>query len=224
MFASSTIRSAADINSAMGRVYGHMGVAVVISMLASLLVASSPALMAMLFGTGLKWVIMFAPLIAILGMSLGYERMSKNTIQTLLYGFAVLMGLSFATIFVVYQIGSIVTAFMGAAILFGTLSFYGYFTKKDLSSWGTFLLVGLIALIITSIVNIFIGSTVLQMTLSAIAIIIFLGLTAYDTQRIRQLVTYDNDGKAEVMGALSLYLNFINIFLSLLQLFGNRND
>jgi FtsH-binding integral membrane protein len=208
----------------MGRVYGHMGVAVVISMLASLLVASSPALMAVLFGTGLKWVVMFAPLIAILGMSLGYERMSKNTIQILLYGFAVLMGLSFATIFVVYQIGSIVTAFMGAAILFGTLSFYGYFTKKDLSSWGTFLLVGLIALIITSIVNIFIGSSVLAMTLSAIAIIIFLGLTAYDTQRIRELVTYDNDGKAEVMGALSLYLNFINIFLSLLQLFGNRND
>jgi FtsH-binding integral membrane protein len=224
MFGTSTIRSAADINSAMGRVYGHMSVAVIISMLASLLVASSPALMAMLFGTGLKWVVMFAPLIAILGMSLGYERMSKNTIQTLLYAFAVLMGLSFATIFVVYQIGSIVTAFMGAAILFGTLSFYGYFTKKDLSSWGSFLLVGLIALIITSIVNIFIGSSVLAMTLSAIAIVIFLGLTAYDTQRIRQLVTYENDGKAEVMGALSLYLNFINIFLSLLQLFGNRND
>jgi FtsH-binding integral membrane protein len=208
----------------MGRVYGHMSVAVVISMLASLLVASSPALMAVLFGTGLKWVIMFAPLIAILGMSLGYERMSKNTIQTLLYAFAVLMGLSFATIFVVYQIGSIVTAFMGAAILFGTLSFYGYFTKKDLSSWGTFLIVGLIALIITSIVNIFIGSSVLAMTLSAIAIIIFLGLTAYDTQRIRQLVTYDNDGKAEVMGALSLYLDFINLFLALLQLFGGRKE
>ena len=224
MFATSTIRSAADINSAMGRVYGHMGVAVVISMLASLLVASSPALMAVLFGTGLKWVIMFAPLIAILGMSLGYERMSKNTIQILLYGFAVLMGLSFATIFVVYQIGSIVTAFMGAAVLFGTLSFYGYFTKKDLSSWGTFLLVGLIALIITSIVNIFIGSSVLAMTLSAIAILIFLGLTAYDTQRIREMVTYENDGKAEVMGALSLYLNFINIFLNLLQLFGNKNE
>ena len=224
MFATSTIRSASEINSAMGRVYGHMGVAVVISMLASLLVASSPALMAVLFGTGLKWVIMFAPLVAILGMSLAYERMSKSTLQILLYGFAVLMGLSFANIFVVYQIGSIVTAFMGAAILFGTLSFYGYFTKKDLSSWGTFLLVGLIALIITSIVNIFIGSSVLAMTLSAIAILIFLGLTAYDTQRIREMVTYENDGKAEVMGALSLYLNFINIFLSLLQLFGNRND
>jgi FtsH-binding integral membrane protein len=201
-----------------------MGVAVLVSMIASMLVASSPALMAVLFGTSLKWVFMFAPLVAILGMSLAYERMSKSTLQFLLYGFAVLMGLSFATIFIVYQIGSIVSAFMGAAILFGTLSFYGYFTKKDLSSWGTFLLVGLIALIITSIVNIFIGSSVLAMTLSAIAIVIFLGLTAYDTQRIREMVTYENDGKAEVMGALSLYLNFINIFLSLLQLFGNRND
>jgi FtsH-binding integral membrane protein len=224
MFATSTIRSASEINSAMGRVYGHMGLAVLVSMIASVLVASSPAVMAVLFGTGLKWVVMFAPLVAILGMSLAYERMSKNTLQFLLYGFAVLMGLSFSTIFIVYQIGSIVSAFMGAAILFGTLSFYGYFTKKDLSSWGTFLIVGLIALIITSIVNIFIGSSVLAMTLSAIAIIIFLGLTAYDTQRIREMVTYENDGKAEVMGALSLYLNFINIFLSLLQLFGNRND
>jgi FtsH-binding integral membrane protein len=224
MFGSSTIRSAADINSAMGRVYGHMGMAVLISMIASILVASSPALMAVLFGTGLKWIIIFAPLVAILGMSLAYERMSKSTIQLMLYGFAVLMGLSFSTIFVVYQIGSIVTAFMGAAVLFGTLSFYGYFTKKDLSSWGTFLLVGLIAIIIASIINIFIGSTALQMTLSAVAILVFLGLTAYDTQRIREMVTYDNDGKMEVMGALSLYLNFINIFLSLLQLFGNRND
>jgi uncharacterized protein len=224
MFATNTIRSASEINSAMGRVYGHMGLAVLVSMIASVLVASSPAVMAVLFGTGLKWVVMFAPLVAILGMSLAYERMSKSTLQFLLYGFAVLMGLSFSTIFIVYQIGSIVSAFMGAAILFGTLSFYGYFTKKDLSSWGTFLIVGLIALIITSIVNIFIGSSVLAMTLSAIAIIIFLGLTAYDTQRIREMVTYENDGKAEVMGALSLYLNFINIFLSLLQLFGNRND
>jgi FtsH-binding integral membrane protein len=137
MFATSTIRSASQINSAMGRVYGHMGLAVLVSMIASVLVASSPALMAVLFGTGLKWVVMFAPLVAVLGMSLAYERMSKGTLQVLLYGFAVLMGLSFSTIFIVYQIGSIVSAFMGAAILFGTLSFYGYFTKKDLSSWGT---------------------------------------------------------------------------------------
>jgi len=224
MFATDTIRSAAEINSAMGRVYGHMMLAVLISMVASMAVASSGALMAVLFGTALKWVIIFAPLVAILGMSLAYERMTKTTLQLLLYGFAVLMGLSFATIFVVYSLGSIGSAFMGAAILFGTLSFYGYFTKKDLSSWGGFLLVGLIAVILASIVNIFIGSSALAMTVSAIAILVFLGLTAYDTQRIRELVTYENDGKMEVMGALSLYLNFINIFLSLLQLFGNRND
>ena len=224
MFATNTYRSAAEINSAMGRVYGHMGLAVLVSMLASMAVASSPALMAVLFGTGLKWIIMFAPLVAVLGMSLAYEKMSKSTIQILLYAFAVLMGVSFSTIFVVFQLGSIVSAFMGGAVLFGTLSFYGYFTKKDLSSWGTFLLVGLIAVIIASIVNIFIGSTALQMTVSAIAILVFLGLTAYDTQRIREIVTYENDGKAELMGALSLYLNFINIFLSLLQLFGNRNE
>ena len=224
MFATGAVRSAAEINSAMGRVYGHMMLAVVVSMIASMAVASSQALMAVLFGTALKWVIMFAPLVAVLGMSLAYDKMSKSTIQILLYAFAVLMGVSFATIFVVFQIGSIVSAFMGAAILFGTLSFWGYFTKQDLSSWGTFLLVGLIAVVLASIVNIFIGSSALAMTISAIAILVFLGLTAYDTQRIREMVTYENDGKMEVMGALSLYLNFINIFLSLLQLFGNRNE
>lgn len=224
MFASGAIRSASEINSAMGRVYGHMCLAVLVSMFASILVASSPAVMAVLFGTGLKWIIMFAPLVAILGMSLAYEKMTKSTLQTLLYAFAVLMGLSFSTIFIVYQIGSIVSAFMGAAILFGTLSFYGYFTKKDLSGFGTLLFVGLIAVVLASIVNIFIGSSVFAMTISAVAILVFLGLTAYDTQQIRQMVSYENDGKMEIMGALSLYLNFINIFLSLLQLFGNRND
>jgi FtsH-binding integral membrane protein len=114
---------------------------------------------------------------------------------------------------------------MGGAVLFGTMSMYGYFTKKDLTSVGSFMFVGLIAIVIASIVNIFIGSTVLQMVISAVAIIIFLGLTAYDTQTIRQLVSRDTDtGREEVLGALSLYLDFINLFLSLLQLFGGRKD
>jgi FtsH-binding integral membrane protein len=113
---------------------------------------------------------------------------------------------------------------MSAAILFGVMSFYGYFTKKNLDSIGQFMFVGLIAIIIASIVNIFIGSTVMQMVISAIAVIVFLGLTAYDTQRIREMVSVDNDGKAEVMGALSLYLDFINLFLALLQLFGDRKE
>jgi FtsH-binding integral membrane protein len=133
------------------------------------------------------------------------------------------MGLSFATIFIVYTLGSIFTAFMGAAVLFGTMSLYGYVTKKDLTSMGQFMFVGLIAIIIASIINIFIGSTMMQMTISALAVVIFLGLTAYDTQKIRQIVSVGGDtGKEEVAGALTLYLDFINLFIALLQLFGNR--
>jgi FtsH-binding integral membrane protein len=113
---------------------------------------------------------------------------------------------------------------LGGAVLFGVLSGYGYFTKKDLSGLGSLLFVGLIAIIIASIINIFVGSTVFQMVISAIAILVFLGLTAYDTQRIREEVSYQNDGIAEIRGALSLYLNFINLFLSLLQLFGEKKD
>ena len=217
-------RSASQINSAMGRVYGHMMLAVLTSMVISFLVSTSPAMMAFFFTGAMKWIVIFAPLAAILGMGLGLERMSKNTLQLCLYGFSALMGLSFATIFVIYAMGSIVSAFMGAAILFAVLSGYGYFTKKDLDSVGKFMFVGLIAIIIASIVNIFIGSTVLQMVISSIAIIVFLGLTAYDTQKIRQAVSYDSDGKMEVWGALTLYLDFINLFLSLLQLFGSRRD
>jgi FtsH-binding integral membrane protein len=144
--------------------------------------------------------------------------------QLCLHGFAALMGLSFATIFVIYNMGSIVSAFMGGAILFGVMSGYGYFTKKDLSSLGSLLFVGLIAIIIASIVNIFVGSTVMQMVISAIAILIFLGLTAYDTQQIREEVSMDNDGIAEIRGALTLYLDFINLFLNLLQLFGEKKE
>jgi FtsH-binding integral membrane protein len=147
---------------------------------------------------------------------------TKQTAQLMLHGFAALMGLSFATIFAVFTMGSIVSAFMGAAVLFGVMSVYGYFTKQNLDSLGKFMFVGLIAIVIASIVNIFIGSTVMQMVISALAIIIFLGLTAYDTQKIREEVSYDNNGVAEVRGALTLYMDFINLFLNLLNLFGDR--
>ena len=218
-----SFRSAAEINSAMGRVYGHMSLAVIVSMLVSYFVGSSPELLQFFFTGVLKWIVIFAPLAAIFGVSyvLG-NNPTKEVAQLCLHGFAALMGLSFAMIFAVFTMGSIVSAFMGAAILFGVMSFYGYFTKKDLSSLGSFLFVGLIAIIIASIVNIFIGSTVMQMVISAIAIIIFLGLTAYDTQRIREMVSVDTNPAAEVSGALSLYMNFINLFINLLQLFGDR--
>lgn len=224
MYATGVYRSATDINSAMSRVYGHMGLAVITSMIVSFLVGTSPALLAFFFTGAMKWIVIFAPLVAILAVTFATDKFSKGALTLFLHGFAALMGLSFATIFALYQMGSIVSAFMSAAILFGVMSFYGYFTKKNLDSLGQMMFIGLVAIIIASIVNVFIGSTVFQMVLSAISIIVFLGLTAYDTQKIRQLVSVDNDGKAEVLGALSLYLDFINLFLSLLQLFGSRKD
>jgi FtsH-binding integral membrane protein len=170
----------------------------------------------------MKWIVIFAPLVAIFAFAFASEKFSKTGLQAFLHGFAALMGLSFATIFAVFTMGSIVSAFMGAAILFAVMSGYGYFTKKDLSGVGQFMFIGLIAIIIASIVNIFIGSTVMQMVISALAIIIFLGLTAYDTQRIREMVSIDNTGREEVIGALTLYMDFINLFINLLQLFGDR--
>ena len=220
----STYKTADQINTAMSRVYGHMGLAVVTSMIVSFIVGTSPALLAFFFTGAMKWIVIFAPLVAILAVSFAMDKFSKSALTLFLHGFAALMGLSFATIFALYQMGSIVSAFMSAAILFGTMSFYGYFTKKNLDSIGQFMFIGLIAIVIASIVNIFIGSTVFQMVISAIAVIVFLGLTAYDTQKIRELVSVENDGKAEIMGALNLYLDFINLFLALLQLFGGRKE
>jgi FtsH-binding integral membrane protein len=223
MYATSTYRSATQINEAMSRVYGHMGIAVLVSMVVSYLVGTTPELLQFFFTGVMKWIVIFAPLVAILGMTFAQEKLDKTGLQIFLQVFAALMGLSFATIFAIYTMGSIFTAFMGAGVLFGTMSVYGYFTKKDLSGIGQLMFVGLIAIIIASIINIFIGSTVMQMVISAIAVIVFLGLTAYDTQKIREIVTVSGDtGREEVMGALTLYLDFINLFLSLLQLFGNR--
>lgn len=214
---------ATTINTAMAGVYKNMSLAVLISMLVSYFVGTSPQLLAFFFTGVMKWIVMFSPLIAIFGITYMLSRRPSREIALLmLYGFASLMGLSFATIFAVFQMGSIITAFMGAAVLFGVMSFYGYFTKSNLDSLGQFMFVGLIAIVIASIINIFIGSTVFQMVISALAIIIFLGLTAYDTQKIREMLFYDETGTAEVTGALTLYLDFINIFLSLLQLFGEK--
>jgi hypothetical protein len=216
-------RSAAEINSAMGRVYGHMSLAVIVSMMVSYFVGTSPELLEFFFTGVLKWIVIFAPLAAIFGISfvLG-NNPSKGVAQLCLHGFAALMGLSFATIFAVFTMGSIVSAFMGAAILFGVMSGYGYFTKRSLDSLGKFMFVGLIAIVIASIVNIFIGSTVMQMVISALAIIIFLGLTAYDTQQIREELSVETSDSAEIRGALTLYMDFINLFINLLQLFGDR--
>lgn len=220
-----TYVSASEINSRMIGVYNNMFLAVVNSMIVSLFVASSPGLMQFLFTGAMKWIVIFAPLATILVMSSLIERATRTGALAFLHAFAALMGLSMSVIFIAFTASSIVTAFLGAAVLFGTMSFYGYFTKSSLESWGSFLLVGLIALIITSIVNVFLGSSVLGMVLSAVAVIIFLGLTAYDTQQIRQNMSVsDPDSKLEILGAMNLYMNFINLFINLLQLFGDRKD
>jgi len=226
MYASARFyRSVSDINSAMTRVYSHMFLAVLTSMIVSYIVGTNAALMSFFFTGVMKWIVIFAPLVFIFAVPIllnaGIPRFGK---VLTLHSFAGLMGLSLATVFAVYTMGSIVSAFMGAAVLFGVMSGYGYFTKQSLDSVGKFCFVGLIAIIIASVINIFIGSTVMQMVISALAILIFLGLTAYDTQQIREEVSVDNDGIAEIRGALTLYLDFINIFLNLLQLFGSKND
>jgi FtsH-binding integral membrane protein len=218
-------RSAAEINSAMGRVYGHMSVAVLVSMLVSYWIGTTPELLQFFFTGVLKWIVIFAPLAAVFGVSYVLaNNPTKSTAQLCLHGFAALMGLSFSMIFAVFTMGSIVSAFMGAAILFAVMSGYGYFTKQSLDSMGRFMFVGLIAIVIASIVNIFIGSTVMQMVISALAIIIFLGLTAYDTQKIREELSVETSPASEIRGALTLYMDFINLFLNLLQLFGDRKE
>lgn len=220
-----TYKTPAEINSSMIRVYNNMALAVITSMIVSALVSSNTALITFLFTGIVKWIVIFAPLAAIfaVGYVLG-NNPSKSTAQICLHAFAALMGLSFATIFVIYTAASIASAFFGAAILFLTMSGYGYFTKQSLDSVGKYLIVALIAIIITSVVNIFIGSSLLQTLISAVAVVVFLGLTAYDTQKIREQLM-ESDGPAiEVMGALTLYLDFINLFLSLLHLFGDRKE
>ena len=174
----------------------------------------------------MHWVVLFAPLVAVFFIvpAIGAGP-SKPIALGLLVGFAALMGLSLSVIFAVYTMMSIVNAFMGAAVLFGVMSVYGYFTRTDLSHVGQMATVALIAIIIVSLINLFIGSSLLQMIVSAVAILVFLALTAYDTQTIReQIMEGDDDTAVEVLGALTLYLDFINLFINLLQLFGISNS
>jgi len=221
-------RDAAQINTAMSRVYGHMMLAVITSMIVSMFVGLNHDLVHFFFTGAMKWVVLFAPLVAVFIITpiLSSDPPAPVAIAAL-HGFAALMGLSFAMIFVIYTMGSIFTAFMGAAVLFGTMSAYGYFTKQSLDSVGKYAFVALIAIVIASIINIFIGSTLMQMVISALAIVIFMALTAYDTQTIREMVSHEDCTVGdEVSGALTLYLDFINLFINLLQLFGvmNKDD
>ncbi|GGF00701.1 Bax inhibitor-1/YccA family protein [Stappia taiwanensis] len=179
-----------------------------------------------IYASPLKWVVMLAPLAMVFFLSFRIQSMSASTAQTTFWAYAALMGVSLSSIFLVYTGGSIARVFFITAASFGALSLFGYTTKKDLSAWGSFLFMGLIGIIIASLVNLFLASSALQFAISVIGVLVFAGLTAYDTQQIKEM--YDGaDGsevaaKKSIMGALRLYLDFINLFLMLLQLFGNR--
>ncbi|NOZ31617.1 MAG: Bax inhibitor-1/YccA family protein [Alphaproteobacteria bacterium] len=181
----------------------------------------------LLYGSPLQWVIMLSPLAFVLVLSFGITKMNAATAQLMFWAFAVAMGASLSSIFLVYTGQSIARVFFITAGTFGAMSLYGYTTKRDLTGMGSFLFMGLIGIIIASVVNIFLASSMLEFGISVIGVLVFVGLTAYDTQKIKEMYLESDGaetmGKKAIMGALRLYLDFINLFLMLLRLFGNRN-
>lgn len=219
-----SVSAAQSLNTAVAGVLSRMTGGIVATMIIASLV-SSFGLVPLLFSGAIGYVIIFAPLAMSLFLAWKGLSMSESQIKMWYFAFAALLGLSLSLIFSIYTSGSIAQALVGASISFGALASYGYFTKRDLSGFGPFLFAGVIGLIGAGILNIFLASTALQMTLSVLTIIIFLGLTAYDMNRIRDMFWNASEGEVrrmQWMGALSLYINFINIFVSLLQLFGNK--
>lgn len=241
-----TIRSAAGARAAqideglrahMNKVYGTMSVGLLITFaaawaLSGLAVTADGQLTQLgyaLYASPLKWVIMFAPLAFVFGFSASINRLSAATAQVVFYVFALVMGVSISSIFLVFTGESVAQVFLITAIAFAGLSLYGYTTKRDMGPIGAFLIMGLIGLIVASIVNIFLASSAMAFAISTIGVLIFAGLTAYDTQNIKNTylqMAHSGDqewlGKAAIMGALNLYLDFINLFMMLLQLLGNR--
>ena len=183
---------------------------------------------AALFFSPLRWVVMLAPLAAVFFLSFRVDRMSVPAAQGVFWLYAGLVGVSLASIFLVYTHESVIRVFFITAAAFGGLSLYGYTTSRSLSGMGSFLMMGLIGIVIAMVVNIFLGSTMLQFVISVAGVLVFAGLTAYDTQRIKEMYFAGDDdvvaGRKAIMGALTLYLDFINLFVMLLQLFGNRNN
>jgi len=210
----------------MLQVYNFMMLGLALTGVVAYVVGTTPALYMPIFGTPLKWVVMLAPLAFVFFFSFRIQSMSASTAQMTFWAFCAVMGLSMASIFLVFTGASIARVFFITAAMFGAASLYGYTTKADLTKMGSFLFMGLIGIVIASLVNIFIGSTMVQFIVSVLGVLIFTGLTAYDTQAIKEEYVESDDretaGKKSVFGALRLYLDFINIFMSLMTLFGDR--
>ena len=217
----------AGLRTYMLSVYNYMASSVLLTGIVALLFAQSGAAAQVLGGPGfLKYVIMLAPLAFVMVLSFGISKLSTWTAQLLFWAFAAVMGLSLASIFLVYTGTSIATTFFATAAAFAGLSLWGYTTKRDLSAFGTFLIMGVVGLLVASLINMFVQSTGLQLVVSFVGVLLFAGLTAYDTQRIKSMYAdvagSDMMAKTVIMGALSLYLDFINMFMFLLRFMGNR--
>ena len=208
-------------------IYNYMTSGVLLTGIVAMLASTSEALMQAIFGGGiLRWVVLLAPLGFVLAMSFGANKFSKPALQAMFWGFAVAMGLSLSSIFLIYTGASIAQTFFATAAAFAGLSLWGYTTKKSLSGWGSFLIMGVVGLIVAMLLNIWLQSEAFMYAISFIGVLIFAGLTAYDTQRLKQqyaqLRGTDFAGKAVILGALSLYLDFINMFQFLLAFMGGR--
>jgi hypothetical protein len=221
----------AGLRSHMLSVYNYMTSGVLLTGIVALLFArggiESPAAQLVINGGPLKWLVMLAPLGLVMWLSFGINRMSASTAKAIFWVYAVLMGLSLSTILLVYTGASVAQTFFASAAAFASLSLWGYTTKKDLSGFGTFLIMGLVGLLIAMLINLFMQSTAMDLAISAIGVLLFAGLTAYDTQKIKSMYfMVQGSGellaKSAVMGALTLYLDFINMFLFLLRFMGDR--
>ncbi len=216
----------AGLRKHMLSIYNYMSSGVLLSGIIAMLMARTGLALAVMT-SGLGIVVMLAPLAIVFAMSFGANRFSTGTLQALFWGFAALMGMSLSTIFLVYTGASIAATFFATAGAFAGLSLYGYTTQKDLTGWGSFLIMGVIGILIASVINIFLQSPALYWAVSVLGVLIFAGLTAYDTQKLKQqyaqVAGTPFAGKAVVLGALNLYLDFINMFLFLLRFMGNRN-
>ena len=210
----------------MMKVYNYMTSGLAISGLVAWGFSQSPTLMGAIYGTALQWVVMLAPLGFIFFLGARLQKMSLSAAQMTFWAFAAVMGISLSYIFIVFTGVSIVRVFLITSCTFAAMSIYGYTTKRDLTKFGSFLIMGLIGIIIASIVNIFLQSSAMQFVISCVGVLVFVGLTAYDTQKIKNMYSASDSGevvgKKAVMGALTLYLDFINLFIMLLRLFGQR--
>lgn len=216
----------AGLRKHMLRVYNYMASGVLLTGIVAMIVAATPALYQPIFGTPLKWVVMLAPLAFVFFFSFRIERMSASSAKAAFWAFSGVMGLSLASIFLVFTGMSIAQTFFIAATMFLAMSLWGYTTGQDLSRFGSFLIMGVIGVVIASLVNLFLGSSTLQLVISIIGVLVFTGLTAWDTQNIKvqyaHNLGHETETKMAVFGALSLYLNFVNIFQLLLNLTGER--